>query len=58
MEKYFETIGRTMFHMKHKSLKEKRKAVKKALQREHDAGPEAGYLLKLWIEIHARHLRA
>jgi hypothetical protein len=50
MEKYFETIGRTMFHMKHKSLKEKRKAVKKALQREHDAGPESAYLLNLWIE--------
>jgi hypothetical protein len=58
MEKYFETISRAMFHAKHKSLDQKKKAVRKALQREHDAGPEAGYLLKLWMEIHARHLRA
>ena len=56
MEKYFETISRTMFHMKHKPLNEKRKAVRKALQREHDAGPEAKYLLNLWREHHARRL--
>lgn len=56
MEKYFETISRTMFHMKHKSLNEKRKAVRKALQREHDAGPEAKYLLNLWSKNHARPL--
>jgi|GEM_PF-5751903 len=56
MDKYFETISRTMFHMKHKSLNEKRKAVRKALQREHGAGPEAKFLLNIWREHYERRL--
>jgi hypothetical protein len=48
MEKYFETIGRVMFHMKHKPEAEQRRAVKLALAREHDAGPESAYLLREW----------
>jgi hypothetical protein len=51
MEKYFETIDRVMFHVKHKSLNSQKKAIKKAMRREHDAGPEANYIFKLWREI-------
>jgi hypothetical protein len=56
MEKYFETIGRVMFHMKHKSLSQQKKAVKKAMRREHNAGPESNYLFKLWREENERHV--
>ena len=50
MEKYLQTIDRVMFHMKHKSLIEQEKAVKLALTQEHDAGPEAKYIFKIWKE--------
>ncbi len=50
MEKYLQTIDRVMFHMKHKSLIEQEKAVKLALTQEHDAGPEAQYIFKIWKE--------
>jgi len=33
MEKYFETIDRVMFHVKHKSLNSQKKAVKKAAKK-------------------------
>ena len=48
MEKYFETISRVMFHVEHKPDAEQRRAVKIALAREHDAGPESDYLLREW----------
>jgi hypothetical protein len=48
MEKYFETISRVMFHVKHKTTAEQGRAVKLALAREHDAGPESAYLLREW----------
>jgi len=52
MEKYFETISQVMFHMKHKSEAEQRRAVKEALRRGHDAGPESNYLFNEWRKQH------
>ena len=45
-EKVLETCGQIVV-----LLDSQKKAVKKAMRREHDAGPEANYIFKLWREI-------
>jgi hypothetical protein len=45
-----------MFHMEHKPLSQQKKAVKQAMRREHNAGPESNYLFKLWREENERRV--
>ena len=44
------------FQQEHKPLSQQKKAVKQAMRREHNAGPESNYLFKLWREENERRV--
>ena len=51
MDKYFETLDATAFRMMFEPDSDKAmKLYRQALAREHDAGPEANYIIRVWKE--------
>ena len=57
MDKYFETLDLAAFRMQHMMDSPKAKRLfKHVLDTEHDAGPEADYIIRMWKE--ARGLKS
>ena len=51
MDKYFETLDVAAFRMQHMMDSPKAKRLfKHVLDTEHDAGPEADYIIRMWKE--------
>ena len=51
MDKYFETLDAAAFRMMFEPDNDKAmKLYRQALAREHDAGPEANYIIRVWKE--------
>ena len=51
MDKYFETLDLAAFRMQHMIDSPKAKRLfKHVLDTEHDAGPEADYIIRMWRE--------
>ena len=51
MDKYFETLDLAAFRMQHMMDSPKAKRLfKHVLDTEHDAGPEADYIIRMWRE--------
>ena len=51
MDKYFETLDVAAFRMQHMVDSPKAKRLfKHVLDTEHDAGPEADYIIRMWKE--------
>jgi len=48
MNKYFDTLDVVHNLVKNRPLSQRLKAYENALRQEHDAGPEANYIIKLW----------
>jgi len=49
MDKYFQTLDMANFRMQHPPNSEKgMKVFRYVLERHHDAGPEADYIVKQW----------
>jgi hypothetical protein len=48
MDKYFETLNATMFHVKHWPPNARDKALRKALTLNHGAKSEAKYIIRIW----------